>query len=159
MVEGRLTNLFVGFEHYKGLADAVILEKVEALTNLETMPSFNGGDTMEFTIWVNSQLNYPKVAKENGVQGRVTLSFTVEKDGSVTEVKVLKGVDPSLDKEAVRVVSKSPKWTPARRPGMRDVSFDSAPKQDARPYFQDVGHADTLIRQIPRSEKPLLRKI
>ena len=55
------------------------------------------------------------IAKENGVQGRVTLQFTVNVDGSVTNVKVLRGVDSSLDKEAVRVVSNSPKWTPGKQ--------------------------------------------
>ena len=63
----------------------------------------------------HEQVPYPEIAKENGVQGRVTLQFTVEKDGSVTKVKVLRGVDPSLDKEAVRVVSMSPKWKPGKQ--------------------------------------------
>ena len=82
---------------------------------VEQKPSFNGGDANEFSKWVNSRLVYPEIAKENGVQGRVTLSFTVEADGRVTNVRVLKGVDESLDKEAVRVVSSSPKWTPGRQ--------------------------------------------
>ena len=82
---------------------------------VEEKPSFNGGDANEFSKWVNSRLVYPEIAKENGVQGRVTLQFTVEKDGSVTKVKVLRGVDPSLDKEAVRVVSMSPKWKPGKQ--------------------------------------------
>ena len=60
-------------------------------------------------------LVYPEIAKENGIQGRVTLQFTVEADGSVTNVKVLRGVDSSLDKEAVRVVSSSPKWAPGKQ--------------------------------------------
>ncbi len=64
---------------------------------------------------MNERLVYPEIAKENGVQGRVTLQFTVEKDGKVTNVKVLRGVDPSLDKEAMRVVASSPKWTPGRQ--------------------------------------------
>ena len=79
---------------------------------VEEKPSFQGGDANQFSKWVNQRLVYPEIAKENGVQGRVTLQFTVEKDGSITKVKVLRGVDPSLDKEAVRVVSSSPKWTP-----------------------------------------------
>ena len=82
---------------------------------VEEKPSFQGGDANQFSKWVNSRLVYPEIAKENGVQGRVTLQFTVEKDGSVTKVKVLRGVDPSLDKEAVRVVSTSPKWTPGKQ--------------------------------------------
>ena len=82
---------------------------------VEEKPSFQGGDANQFSKWVNSRLEYPEIAKENGVQGRVTLQFTVEKDGSVTKVKVLRGVDPSLDKEAVRVVSMSPKWKPGKQ--------------------------------------------
>jgi len=82
---------------------------------VEQKPSFMGGDANEFSRWVNSRLEYPEIAKENGVQGRVTLQFTVNADGSVSNIKVLRGVDPSLDKEAVRVVSLSPKWEPGRQ--------------------------------------------
>ena len=82
---------------------------------VEEKPSFNGGDANEFSKWVNSKLVYPEIAKENGVQGRVMLQFTVAPDGSVTNVKVVRGVDSALDKEAVRVVSSSPKWTPGRQ--------------------------------------------
>ena len=82
---------------------------------VEEKPKFNGGDANEFSKWVNSKLVYPEIAKENGVQGRVTLQFTVNADGSVSNVKVLRGVDSSLDKEAVRVVSSSPKWTPGKQ--------------------------------------------
>ena len=81
----------------------------------EEKPSFNGGDANEFSKWVNSRLVYPEIAKENGVQGRVTLQFTVNADGTVSNVKVLRGVDSSLDKEAVRVVSSSPKWKPGKQ--------------------------------------------
>ena len=81
----------------------------------EEKPKFQGGDANDFTRWVNSRLQYPEIAKENGVQGRVTLQFTVNADSSVSNVKVLRGVDPSLDQEAVRVVSSSPKWTPGRQ--------------------------------------------
>ena len=82
---------------------------------VEEKPSFNGGDANEFSKWVNSRLVYPEIAKENGVQGRVTLQFTVNADGLVSNVKVLRGVDSSLDKEAVRVVSSSPKWKPGKQ--------------------------------------------
>ena len=82
---------------------------------VEEKPTFQGGDANEFSKWVNSRLVYPEIAKENGVQGRVTLQFTVNPDGSVSNVKVLRGVDSSLDKEAVRVVSSSPKWKPGKQ--------------------------------------------
>ena len=81
---------------------------------VEQKPSFNGGDANEFSKWVNSHLVYPEIAKKNGIQGRVTLQFTIEADGRVTNVKVLRGVDSSIDAEAVRVVSSSPNWKPGR---------------------------------------------
>jgi TonB family protein len=79
---------------------------------VETKPKFEGGDANQFSFWVNQRLHYPPEAKQKGLQGRVTLQFTVEKDGSVTGVKVLRGVHPLLDDEAVRIVSESPNWTP-----------------------------------------------
>jgi protein TonB len=82
---------------------------------VEEKPSFMGGDANNFQKWVSQHLEYPEIAKENGVSGRVTLQFTVMPDGYVANVRVLRGVDPSLDKEAVRVVSSSPKWTPGKQ--------------------------------------------
>ena len=90
-------------------------EEASPFQLVEEKPKFQGGDANDFTRWVNSRLQYPEIAKENGVQGRVTLQFTVNADGSVANVKVLRGVDPSLDQEAVRVVSSSPAWTPGRQ--------------------------------------------
>lgn len=84
---------------------------------VEVRPTFEGGDINSFSKWVNTQLRYPEVARANGVQGRVTLQFIVDVDGSVTNVKVLKRCDPSLDREAVRVLSSSPKWTPGMHDG------------------------------------------
>ena len=90
-------------------------EEASPFQLVETKPSFNGGDANEFSKWVNSRLVYPEIAKENGVQGRVTLMFTVEADGRVTNVRVVRGVDEALNKEAVRVVSSSPKWKPGKQ--------------------------------------------
>ena len=95
--------------------EETIEEEAITFQLVEEKPSFNGGDANEFSKWVNSRLVYPEIAKENGVQGRVTLQFTVNADGSVSNVKVLRGVDSSLDKEAVRVVSSSPKWKPGKQ--------------------------------------------
>lgn len=81
----------------------------------EKKPSFLGGDTKKFTQWVNERLVYPEDAKENCIQGEVLLRFTVDTDGSVTNVIVLRSVYPSLDNEAVRVVSSSPKWEPGKQ--------------------------------------------
>jgi len=82
---------------------------------VEEKLTFLGGDENTFTKWVFDRIVYPEVAKENGVQGRVVLSFIVDSDGYVKNVTVLRGVDPSIDKEAVRVVSSSPQWKPGRQ--------------------------------------------
>lgn len=102
-------------DYVEEVAEEVVEEEAIPFQLVEQKPSFQGGDANQFSKWVNKRLVYPEIAKENGVQGRVTLQFTVEKDGSVTNVKVLRGVDPSLDKEAVRVVSSSPKWAPGKQ--------------------------------------------
>ena len=102
-------------DYVEVVEEEVVEEEAIPFQLVEEKPSFQGGDANQFSKWVNSRLVYPEIAKENGVQGRVTLQFTVEKDGSVTKVKVLRGVDPSLDKEAVRVVSMSPKWKPGKQ--------------------------------------------
>ncbi len=96
-------------------AQETVEEEAIPFQLVEEKPSFKGGDANEFSKWVNSKLVYPEIAKENGVQGRVTLQFTVNPDGTVSNVKVLRGVDPSLDKEAVRVVASSPKWKPGKQ--------------------------------------------
>ena len=108
-------RLGVEIMDYVEVKEEVVEEEAIPFQLVEEKPSFQGGDANQFSKWVNSRLVYPEIAKENGVQGRVTLQFTVEKDGSVTKVKVLRGVDPSLDKEAMRVVSMSPKWKPGKQ--------------------------------------------
>ena len=102
-------------DYVENVQEEVVEEEAIPFQLVEEKPSFMGGDANQFSAWVNKRLVYPEIAKANGVQGRVTLQFTVEKDGSVTKVKVLRGVDPSLDKEAVRVVSMSPKWKPGKQ--------------------------------------------
>lgn len=109
-------NLSVEIKDYR---EDVVEEEVEEeaipFQLVEDKPSFMGGDANAFSKWVNERLEYPEIAKENGVQGRVVLQFTVGADGKLSNVKVLRGVDASLDKEAVRVVSMSPKWTPGKQ--------------------------------------------
>lgn len=92
-----------------------IVEEEIPFAVVEKKPTFQGKDANHFTKWVYGKIQYPEIAKENGVSGRVTLQFTIDVDGSVKNVKVLRGVDSSLDKEAVRVVSMSPKWEPGRQ--------------------------------------------
>jgi len=102
-------------EYHTEVVEEEAEEEAIPFAFVEEKPKFQGGDANTFSKWVNSKLVYPEIAKENGVQGRVTLQFTVGTDGSVSNVVVLRGVDASLDKEAVRIVSSSPKWTPGRQ--------------------------------------------
>ena len=83
---------------------------------VEQVPSFPGGPSA-LMAYLSSHVKYPAVAEENGIQGRVTVQFVVEKDGSVTDVKTMKSVDPSLDREAERVVRSMPKWIPGKQNG------------------------------------------
>lgn len=83
---------------------------------VEVMPSFPGGQGALMS-YLSSHVKYPVVAQENGVQGRVTVSFVVERDGSITDVHVVRSVDPSLDREAARVVSSMPNWQPGKQNG------------------------------------------
>lgn len=85
----------------------------------ETIPEFYGNsDLSEFEKWVSKQIPYPAIAQDNNIQGRTTLRFTVDKNGNVNDVKVVRSVDPSLDKEALRVIKSSPKWKPAMQNGL-----------------------------------------
>jgi protein TonB len=80
----------------------------------ETMPSFPGGLKAMYKF-LGKRTKYPTIALENGIQGRVFVGFVVDKDGSITNVKILRPVDPYLDKEALRVVKSMPKWSPGRQ--------------------------------------------
>ena len=79
-------------------------------------PSFPGGDAAQI-VFLSNNLRYPAVAMEQGIQGRVVTQFVVDKDGSITDVKVVRSLDPMLDKEAVRLVKSMPKWTPGKLNG------------------------------------------
>ena len=102
-------------DYVEEVQEEAVQEEEVPFAMVEQKPTFQGGDANKFSKWVNERLVYPEIAKENGVQGRVMLQFTVGTDGKVSNVKVLRGVDPSLDKEAVRVVSMSPKWEPGKQ--------------------------------------------
>lgn len=84
---------------------------------VENKPTFNDSDANEFSKWVSEQVKYPQDAIDADIQGKVVLQFTVNKEGQVEDVKVLHGVSESLDAEAVRVVSSSPKWEPGSQNG------------------------------------------
>jgi protein TonB len=95
--------------------EEAVEEEEIPLAIVEEKPKFMGGDENTFTKWVHERIVYSDLAKENGIQGRVVLTFLVDADGYVKNVTVLRGLDPSIDKEAVRVVSSSPRWTPGRQ--------------------------------------------
>ena len=82
----------------------------------EQMPIFEGGD-VALLKYLTDSVKYPELAKKHGVQGRVIIGFIVEKDGSLTDVKVLRAVDRALDAEALRVVKGMPKWIPGSQNG------------------------------------------
>ena len=93
-------------------------EEIHLYARVAVKPLFNGGDAEKgFREWVMSNTVYPAEAKENGITGRVFIEFTIDKDGSVTDVKLMRGVDPLLDAEALRVIRSSPKWTPGKHGG------------------------------------------
>ncbi len=86
--------------------------EAEVFVVVEDMPQFTGGNVQ---AWIAKNVKYPRMAEENGIQGKVYIQFVIEKDGSITDVKVLRGVDASLDTEAVRVVKSMPKWKPGKQ--------------------------------------------
>lgn len=97
-----------------GVAEEVV-EEDQPFLIAETMPSFQGGDLNTFRAWVQQNVRFPQIALENGIQGRVVLSFVIEKDGRLTNIQVLQTPDRSLSEEAIRVLSKSPKWSPGKQ--------------------------------------------
>ena len=100
--------------------------KEEIFNHVEQMPRFPGGET-ELMKWLRDNINYPTIAAEQGIQGKVILRFVVRPDGSVDDVQVVKSLEPSCDKEAVRTVRKMPKWTPGRQNGNAVSVYYSLP--------------------------------
>ena len=100
----------------KSESPAVTVESAKVYDVVEEMPSFPGGPAKLFE-YLSQNIHYPLVAEENGVQGRVIVTFVVERDGSITDVRVVKSVDPSLDAEAKRVIRSMPRWKPGKQNG------------------------------------------
>lgn len=114
IVEDEQLNELQRSEENNFVEDKVGKKREKVYDVVEQMPQFPGGPSALFT-YLAENVNYPVVAEENGVQGRVIISFVVELDGTITDVKVVKSVDPSLDKEAQRVVMSMPHWIPGRQ--------------------------------------------
>lgn len=122
------TDLFISIEDDASLGveimdyvaeveEEVIEEAALPYEAVEEYATFMGGDKNDFVKWCGKNLEYPEIARENGISGRVFVQFTIDKNGNVTNVRVIRGVDAALDKAAVDVIKKSPKWAPAK---MRD---------------------------------------
>ena len=94
-----------------------VYNEVNEIDKVDEKPSFPGGENA-MKSFLKSNVKYPATALENGVQGRVLVQMIIEKDGSISDVKVIRSVDPSLDREALRVVKAMPKWTPAKLKGI-----------------------------------------
>ena len=111
---------FAEFDESTEIVQQVVVKEEEIVeeeifVTAETMPSFMGGDLGVVRNWVQKQLNYPPIAQENGIQGKVIIQFVVEKDGRLTNVQVLSTPDRSLSEEAVRVLQLSPRWSPGKQ--------------------------------------------
>ena len=87
----------------------------EIFVTAEEMPTFQGGDLSKFRNWVQSNVKYPQIALENGIQGNVVIKFVVEKDGKLSNIQVLQSPDKTLADAAVQVLQKSPKWKPGKQ--------------------------------------------
>jgi protein TonB len=100
------------------LSEEKRIPEPEVFIKVEEMPTFNGGDpAIEFWKYIVSNLKYQEITAENGVMGKVTIKFVVNAEGRVVDAEIVKGADPALDKEALRVVSSSPLWTPGKQRG------------------------------------------
>ncbi len=134
----RIKNLMAGSREFSLETDSegnLLLVKKEAVIPkmldseeqiffiVEDMPEFPGGE-MELRKFIANNIEYPKVAQENGIQGRVYVTFVVDKNGEVSNARIARGVDPSLDQEALRVVNSLPKWIPGKQRGQAvNVSY------------------------------------
>jgi len=119
LVQGPETDLEV---YTNGNGDELLgaegtLGEGEAFFLVEQMPAFRGGGIEKFREWIYSHTNYPQAAVDARIKGQVTLTFVVEKDGSVSNISVVHGVHPLLDNEAVKVISESPRWSPGLQRG------------------------------------------
>jgi protein TonB len=91
--------------------------KDDVFVKVEEMPKFKDGDFKSFQTWVMQNVKYPEQAKKEGIEGKVYAEFIVEKDGTVSNVKVIKSSDSCLNEEVIKVVKSSPDWTPGKQNG------------------------------------------
>ena len=103
-------------EEYIPIEEEEEEEEAQIFTVVEAMPGFPGGEAARIK-YLNENIKYPQMARESGIQGRVFVTFVVEKDGSVTDVRVLRGIGGGCDEEAVRVIKNMPRWNPGKQRG------------------------------------------
>lgn len=108
----------VVIKHMPVTVDEEVVVEDDIFVIVEENPQFPDGGTAGLLQYLGKNIKYPTIPQENGTQGRVTVQFVVNKDGSIVDVKVIRGVDPYLDKEAVRVISTMPKWIPGKQRGV-----------------------------------------
>ncbi|OPZ29966.1 MAG: transport protein TonB [Bacteroidetes bacterium ADurb.BinA174] len=130
----------------------------EVFVVVENQPQYPGG-TEAMNKFINENLQYPVIAQENGIQGRVIINFIIEKDGSLSDIRVVRGVDPALDKEAVRLIGSMPKWTPGKQRG-----YDVRVRYTLPITFRLSGNAPAVETGKPQREdqeklKDLARKM
>lgn len=106
----------------------VVEEKIPLMIvdTLATAPQFPGG-SQELMKFIGQNMRYPLIAVENGIQGRVCVRFLVGKDGTISDVEILRGIDPSCDKEALRIVKLMPKWIPGEMNGKKAKVYHTLP--------------------------------
>lgn len=100
----------------EGDGEGEVYADEEIFAVVEEMPSFPGGEAALMS-YINKNIKYPSIATENGIQGRVICTFVINRDGKVTNAEVIRSVDPSLDKEALRVINNMPAWKPGKQRG------------------------------------------
>ncbi len=121
LVALTISSAFSQAENGYSLAESKIVEKTKSPKTLN--PSYIGGNEA-LAEFLSTNLEYPEIAKRQGVEGTVILTYTITKKGEITDIKVAQSVNKELDKEAIRLVSKMPKWSPAVKDGKaRDIKY------------------------------------
>lgn len=106
----------MAMEEFKFVQEEEEIEEQKIFLVVEDMPMFPGGEAAMYKF-IGKNIEYPRMAKESGISGRVFVTFVVERDGRVTDVQVLRGIGGGCDEEAVRVIQAMPKWTPGKQRG------------------------------------------
>lgn len=108
--------VIINYNYGEGDGEGEVYADEEIFAVVEEMPSFPGGDAALMS-YITKNIKYPSIATENGIQGRVICTFVINRDGKVTNAEVIRSVDPSLDKEALRVINNMPAWKPGKQRG------------------------------------------